>query len=468
MKADAMNPITEDDIANYLANTPDFFTRHAQLLASVQLTSPHGNRAVSLQERQAEMLREKIKALEHRLMDMMRHGNENVVIADRLHRWARKLFEVQSDARSAGHHRHGNPQPVHRAAGRDQGLGRGRPLRRRKRSPQGVSEDAKTFASSLTQPYCGVNSGFEAVNWLDDTAMAMSLALIPLRERPVNSTGPAFGMLVLASPDPQRFQSGMGTDFLERIAELASAALSQAAREIASRSRHGTRRALPGARAGRKASGGAHGRALRARPAKTFGQRERGRRRTHAGAERARAPLGGADARRRPQRPRHRADPVGLARLLRLAGAPGPGGQQPGAGRARTQGAQALAQGLERGRFGATGRATRTPMPTRGSRRATPPWSNCCTAAACAWANWSGWTRRRARRRAAGSTCEAGEAHVLGKGSKRRTVPVGSKALEALARWLAVREQRTWQTAGGPLHRPPRHATDARRRSGSD
>ena len=91
----------------------------------------------------------------------------------------------------------------------------------------GVSDDAKTFASSLTQPYCGVNSGFEAVNWLDDTAMALSLALMPLRAGSANGTGPAFGMLVLASPDPQRFQSGMGTDFLERIAELASAALSR-------------------------------------------------------------------------------------------------------------------------------------------------------------------------------------------------------------------------------------------------
>ena len=35
-------------IANYLSNTPDFFERHAQLLAQVQLTSPHGNLAVSL------------------------------------------------------------------------------------------------------------------------------------------------------------------------------------------------------------------------------------------------------------------------------------------------------------------------------------------------------------------------------------------------------------------------------------
>ncbi len=36
---------------------------------------------------------------------------------------------------------------------------------------------------------------------------------------------------------------------------------------------------------------------------------------------------------------------------------------------------------------------------------------------------------------------EEGEAHVLGKGSKRRSVPVGSKALEALKDWCAVREQ---------------------------
>ncbi|MES2942766.1 MAG: tyrosine recombinase XerC [Pseudomonadota bacterium] len=34
---------------------------------------------------------------------------------------------------------------------------------------------------------------------------------------------------------------------------------------------------------------------------------------------------------------------------------------------------------------------------------------------------------------------DAGEAHVLGKGSKRRVVPVGSKALQALALWLTER-----------------------------
>jgi uncharacterized protein YigA (DUF484 family) len=227
---DSMNPITEDDIANYLANTPDFFGRHAELLAAVHLTSPHGNRAVSLQERQAEMLREKIKALEHRLMDMVRHGNENVVTADRLHRWVRKLLLVPSaqalPAAIAGdiEAQFMVPQVAIKVWGvtsRYSG----------EAFAQGVSNDAKTFASSLTQPYCGVNSGFEAVNWLADKATALSLALIPLRDGPVNSTEPAFGMLVLSSPDPQRFQSAMGTDFLERIAELASAALSRLRRD---------------------------------------------------------------------------------------------------------------------------------------------------------------------------------------------------------------------------------------------
>ncbi|MEJ7928390.1 DUF484 family protein [Ramlibacter sp. AN1015] len=225
-----MNPITEDDIANYLANTPDFFMRHAELLASVQLTSPHGNRAVSLQERQAEMLREKIKVLEHRIMEMVRNGNENMIIADRLQRWARQLLLVRADEALPGaiaaevRSQFMVPQVAIKVWG-VAGRYAGEPF------AQGVSEDARTFATSLTQPYCGVNSGFEAVGWLEDPSMAMSLALIPLREGDANSTAPAFGMLVLASPDPQRFSSGMGTDFLERIAELASAALTRMRRD---------------------------------------------------------------------------------------------------------------------------------------------------------------------------------------------------------------------------------------------
>ena len=54
--------------------------------------------------------------------------------------------------------------------------------------------------------------------------MAMSIALIPLRAEPAQE---AFGMLVLASTDAQRFHLDMGTDFLAQIGDLAGAALSR-------------------------------------------------------------------------------------------------------------------------------------------------------------------------------------------------------------------------------------------------
>ncbi|HEV7913183.1 MAG TPA: DUF484 family protein, partial [Albitalea sp.] len=84
--------ITETDIANYLANSPGFFERHAELLSAVQLTSPHGQRAVSLQERQMEMLRDKIKGLEHKFIEMIRNGQDNMAVADKLHRWTEALM----------------------------------------------------------------------------------------------------------------------------------------------------------------------------------------------------------------------------------------------------------------------------------------------------------------------------------------------------------------------------------------
>jgi uncharacterized protein len=213
--------ITEADIADFLANTPAFFERHAELLATVRITSPHGHRAVSLQERQMEMLRERIRGLESKIVEMIRNGQENVAIADRLHRWTRAILLTREPAAlpavmaSQLRHEFMIPQAAIRlwgiaaaAAGESWAAG--------------VSDDAKSFAASLTLPYCGVNSGFEAASWLDDPASVMSLALVPLRHG-----GTAFGMLVLGSPDPTRYSADMGTEFLLRIGEIAGAGLSR-------------------------------------------------------------------------------------------------------------------------------------------------------------------------------------------------------------------------------------------------
>ena len=64
----------------------------------------------------------------------------------------------------------------------------------------------------------------EPASWLDEPATVMSIALIPLR---AEAGGSAFGLLVLGSPDPTRYTAEMGTDFLVRIGEVTSAALTR-------------------------------------------------------------------------------------------------------------------------------------------------------------------------------------------------------------------------------------------------
>ena len=218
--------MTEESIADYLQENPDFFERHAEMLTGVRLISGHGPRAVSLQERQDEMLREKIKGLEHRIMDMVRHGSENASIANKIHQWTHALVKVQ-DLRELPHaltaslqHTFDVPQVALRlwnVAGAHSGTV----------YTMGVSDDAKAFASSLTMPFCGPNMGFEPVTWLPNPNAVQSVALLTLHDGAMDSTSNAFGMLVLGSPDPLRFDATMGLEFLSRISELASASLSR-------------------------------------------------------------------------------------------------------------------------------------------------------------------------------------------------------------------------------------------------
>jgi len=225
--ADAVQGITETDIANYLAATPGFFERHSALLASVQLQHPHGARAVSLQERQAEMLRDKIKGLELRIIEMIRNGQDNVAIADRLHRWTLAVMRAVGTPTELPHvllaelrHHFLIPQAGLRLWGVA-------PEHGSSEFAASVSADVKSFASSLSQPYCGVNSGFEAARWLglsESGGTATSLALIPLSQAGAHD-GKPFGLLVLGSPDPTRYTAEMGTDFLNRVGEIASAGL---------------------------------------------------------------------------------------------------------------------------------------------------------------------------------------------------------------------------------------------------
>jgi uncharacterized protein len=223
-QAPAVQPITEDDIAQFLLNTPEFFERHAEVLAGVQLTSPHGKRAVSLQERQAEMLRDKIKHLELRNAQMIRFGHENVHIAHAMHDWTCALLPLQApnELPAVMIERMQTLFDVPQMALRVWNIN---PKWADEPFAQAVSDDAKVFAESLTQPYCGPNRQLEVAGWLPEPEAAASVALLPLRLAQATDESPVFGLMVLASDQADRFTPDMGTDFLERMAELAAAGL---------------------------------------------------------------------------------------------------------------------------------------------------------------------------------------------------------------------------------------------------
>lgn len=219
-----MNDISETKIVQYLLDHPEFFERHAELLSNVKLFDIHGQKAISLQERQAFLLREKIKQHEQRIIDMIRYGNENLTTANRLHQWilsmlqCRDLEKLPQVCCTALQENFFIPQISIRLWGVKTNF---------KEYPfaQPVSSSFHATMGQIKTPYVGINNSPEASKWLNSPEYAASIALLPLFMGQKNTASKNFGMLIFASPDSQRFTTHMGTDFLSKIAEVASSAL---------------------------------------------------------------------------------------------------------------------------------------------------------------------------------------------------------------------------------------------------
>jgi uncharacterized protein YigA (DUF484 family) len=216
--------MTHDDVALFLSQHPDFFDRHPEVLAEVAVPHPQDGHAVSLVERQSLILRERIKTLELRLSELIRHGEENDAIADGIVLWVRALL-MQTDPADLPRTLLEELMDQFNVPYGALRLWRVAPAYAGLQCAEPVSEEIIRLAASMQAPFCGSNVGFEAADWMaPDPATIRSLAMMPLR---IGGDPKAFGMLALGSPDPDRFQITMGTAFLSRIAELAGAALAR-------------------------------------------------------------------------------------------------------------------------------------------------------------------------------------------------------------------------------------------------
>ena len=210
----------QDDVKAYLKANPEFFEQNASFLAEINLPSPHGSGAISLAERQQLAQRDKIDALKANFAELVLNARDNDAITNKiqtlniaLHK-AKNFDTIEQLISDLLPETFDLSETCMRIWAQ--------PLDSRNRTNlvfSHVSEQTKTWVDALSQPYCGKQPDIAADDWFLEPAA--SIALIPLRD------AQNIGFLALASEDINHFYAEMGTDFLSKIGEVLSAALSR-------------------------------------------------------------------------------------------------------------------------------------------------------------------------------------------------------------------------------------------------
>jgi len=224
-RSGTVNEADETAIGNYLRANPDFFVRNEALLAHLRLPHARGSAAVSLIERQVELLREKTQTLEARLAELVSIARANDELAAKIHHFTRRLMRTATRAeavealeislREDFEAYHSTLVLFGDAA---KGLPAGRFVVGVERTDPQLAGFETLLASG--KPRCGQarDTQREFLFGSESTAVA-SLALVPL-----GSPMPV-GILAIGSPERDRFHPGMATEFLTRMAELIADAL---------------------------------------------------------------------------------------------------------------------------------------------------------------------------------------------------------------------------------------------------
>jgi uncharacterized protein YigA (DUF484 family) len=201
-----------EDVAEYLQNNPGFFETYALMLSEIVIPHPYGGRTISLSERQMLTLRERVKELEKRLHELVEFGKDNDGLQNKLHLFTVGLFAAH-DLLSLQNTTVNNLREVFAVPHAAIHLWKENP----------PSAEVLAFADQHTLPVCLHHAVFDTAKWFGEAGDHLrSFAYLPLR-----ANDQTIGMLIIASEDAKRFYPEMGTIFLQRIAEIMSAALIQ-------------------------------------------------------------------------------------------------------------------------------------------------------------------------------------------------------------------------------------------------
>lgn len=223
----------ESAIADYLEKHPDFFERHPNSLVRLRLPHARGA-AVSLIERQVEVLRARQLSADERLNEFVRVARANDQLAERIHRFTRRLLRAMTPTATVAEIEASLREDFDAFDARLVLIGEtatctaGSGLERFLRCVAADEPALKSFESlfELARPRCGQIRDSQR-EWLfgADAAGIGSVALVPLARAGTPGMLLPIGLLAIGSHDPARFHPGMSTDFLARMGDLISDAL---------------------------------------------------------------------------------------------------------------------------------------------------------------------------------------------------------------------------------------------------
>ncbi len=218
--------LSEEGVHDYLADNPDFFERHPDLLSTLRL--PHSSgAAVSLVERQVSVLRQKDLKHERKLKELLEVARANDALASKIHGLTLRLLgssdlattlasleealRADFDADQSILVLFGEPEAFAEVE-----VGRFFKVASRQ-------DDAlKAFNTFLkgSGPRCGqIRDSQRDFLFGKETDEIGSAALVPL------GTGSEIGFIAIGSADSERFHPGMSIDFLGRLGDLVAEAL---------------------------------------------------------------------------------------------------------------------------------------------------------------------------------------------------------------------------------------------------
>lgn len=210
-----------EEVAQYLKQHPQFFDEYADMLSDIYVPHPHGGRAIPISQRQIVTLRDNNQILQDKLRELVKFGEENDVIGEKIHHLSIKLLtfphlnDLLNDLNSILQDKFSIPHVALRLWDIDfDSLEISKFI--------STNTEIHTMTNSLLHPYCGPQLIDEIKHWFGEGATNLrSFSMVPLK------TKQTIGLLVLASEEPQRFYPEMGTLYLQRIGELISTSISR-------------------------------------------------------------------------------------------------------------------------------------------------------------------------------------------------------------------------------------------------